>query len=285
MKFFNWLKSIRTLFLQNLRKKSSDTRGERVLKGNNSVTEKVSREDVIPHEHEGPPQIYTKKRRYKRFTVEGMDVHAKMIFAEIIELSNISIGGACIITTKTLRPGDNVLIRIADEKIRLPLKCTIIWENASESVDDARESPVVLYKAGIQFKEVSSDTIIHLKDFMRVSGIPDEKKLSDEYKPSALRFKIYRSEKAVLNYPVTYPVKKISLGGMLVEADCALEIEQKYPMAIYLPNEDIPIKFQGRIASRIPIPDEKLDRFDIGIEFLTLAENDKSRLNKFISCL
>jgi c-di-GMP-binding flagellar brake protein YcgR len=225
------------------------------------------------------------KRRYKRFSVEGMNIHTKVIFDEMIELSNISVSGACLITTKILRHGDNVLLRIPYEKIYSPLKCTVIWENVSESVTDTKENYATLYKAGIQFKEVSSNTLVQLKDFMRVSGIPDEKKLSDEYQPSALRFNIHMNKRALLIYPAIYPVKKLSLGGMLVETNCELEIEDKYPMALYIPKEDLPIKFQGRIASKIAIPDEKLNHFDIGIEFLNLAENHRSRLNKFISCL
>ena len=88
-----------------------------------------------------------------------------------------------------------------------------------------------------------------------------------------------------MNYPVTYPVKKISLGGMLVEADSSFEIEQKYPMAVFLPNQADPVTFRGRIASRIPVKDEKSGHFDIGVEFHNLTESDKLRLNNFITSL
>ena len=117
---------------------------------------------------------------------------------------------------------------------------------------------------------------------MRGSGVPDDKQLEDAYKPSALRFKVYQNEKAVMSYPMNCPVKKLSLGGMLVESDREFHVEQRYPMAIYLPEDTHPIKFQGRIASQVPI---KNNRNDIGIEFLNLAAHDKSRLNKFISLL
>jgi hypothetical protein len=277
MKFFDWLKSITTHSTKDLRNKSLNKSGEKTLTDVNRTEENVQKQ-------ESSTELYLKRRRFKRFPVEGMKVHAKVIVAEIIELSNISIKGACITTTKPMRPGDNVLVKIEYEKVHLSLSGIVIWEKEIEGMDNIEE-PVAIYKAGVQFKGISTDTLIQLKDFMRVSGIPDKKMLSREYQPSPLRFNICTNEKAVISCPMTYSVKKISLGGMLVETNCALEIERRYPMAIYLPNENTPIKFQGRIASRIKIQEEKTKLFDIGIEFLNLEENDKSRLNSFFSCL
>lgn len=235
------------------------------------------------HQKETKQQVYPQKRRFKRYIVEGMEIQAKMVCAEIVELFNLSTGGACIITTKTVNPGDNIVLRITDENVNRPLKCTIIWEQeAEDDKDDKKESLGIFHKAGIQFKGITPDTLVQLKDYMRGSGVPDDKQLEDAYKPSALRFKVYQNEKAVMSYPMNYPVKKLSLGGMLVESDREFHVEQRYPMAIYLPEDTHPIKFQGRIASQVPI---KNNRNDIGIEFLNLAAHDKSRLNKFISLL
>lgn len=271
MKFFKWLKSIRA-------------RREKLLKDSPIIRETGPIRIQEPkHQNETSTQVYPQKRRYKRYVVEGMEIHAKMVFEEVVELFNVSIGGACIITTKTLKPGDNIILRFKDENINRPLKCMIIWENEAE--DEAKESLAIFHKAGVQFKEITPDTLIKLKDYMREFGIPDEKEIGDEYKSSALRFKIYKNEKAVMNYPVSYPVKKISLGGMLVKTDRAFEIEQRYPMAIYFPKDNNPIKFQGRIASKIPIKDDQMHNYDIGIEILNLAENDKSMLNRFLYIL
>jgi len=66
----------------------------------------------------------------------------------------------------------------------------------SGSVRNAREEAVPVYRAGITFKNVSSDTLVKLKDFMRTFGIPDGEKVSDEYPPTALRFRIKATESA-----------------------------------------------------------------------------------------
>ena len=271
MKFFTWLRSI-------------GSRRDEALNGSSIRRETVKmRKKETKHQKENNQQVYPQKRRFRRYVVEGMEIQAKMVCAEIVELFNVSTGGACIITTKTVKPGDNIVLRITDENINRPLKCTIIWEQ--EADDDKKDRLGIFHKAGVQFSGVTPDTLIQLKDYMRGSGVPDDKKLEDTYKPSALRFKVYKNEKAVMSYPMNYPVKKLSIGGMLVESDRAFQVEQRYPMAIYLPQDEHPIKFQGRIASKIPTKNNKRYNYDVGIEFLNLAAHDKSRLNKFLALL
>ena len=80
-------------------------------------------------------------------------------------------------------------------------------------------------------------------------------------------------------------VKKISLDGMLIGLGNRLQVEKRFPMALFLANENLPIKFQGRVACCIGIADKKSTSFDIGIEFLDMAKQDKSRLSRFLETL
>ncbi|MBE0427129.1 MAG: PilZ domain-containing protein [Nitrospirae bacterium] len=239
--------------------------------------------NVVFKEGESPQQVYTRRRRYPRFSVEGIDISSKMIFTEGIKISNISVGGVCIIAKKLFNPGNKVLVRLKSERFHGPLNAMTVWRKPGGSIIDASGKPVPVYKAGIQFKNISSEALVYLKDFMRISGVPEEKTYSDAYKPSALRYVITNNEEAVLHYPETCIVKKISLSGMLVETNRELEIDRKYPMALFIPNEDHPIKFRCRIASQIPL--QETNSFDTGIEFLNLKENDKLRLKRFIAYL
>lgn len=224
--------------------------------------------------------FYPIKRRFERFRVQGRELRAKIVMTDIIELSNLSTGGACIITTRALQPGENVLLTLPKDKISSPLKCTIIWERAGEEPSKGRGS-VPLRKAGLKFSDMDSGTLVRLKDFMRISGTPGEQKEADHFRPGPLRFSIFSGEKAMLNYPAKSPVKTISQGGMLVESASDLEPDQQYPMALYLPHNSQPIKFLGRIASRVPCG----NAFDIGVEFLQMKEADQSRLRSFIETL
>jgi len=226
---------------------------------------------------------FKEQRRYVRYPTEGRNIQTKMILSAEVDIANMSIGGACIVTKRTMSPGEKVLINIADGNIDQPLKCKVIWE--SEASDDDKESRAVSYKTGVQFQDVPSYTLIRLKDYMRESGVPDMKKLNDQHLPSSLRFKIYRNQKAFMKYPSTYPVKKISFGGMLIETNQEYAVEQRYSMAVYLSGENPPIKCIGRIASQLPLSNEPAVRYDTGIEFSKLADQDRTRLRTFISHL
>lgn len=220
---------------------------------------------------------HAKHRKYKRFDARDKSLTARVILTDTIELSNISTSGACIVTTKTLRPGDNILLKIPHEKVSTPLKCTIIWERVSEEASgDASKEPC--HKAGVRFTELTTDTLVQLKDFMRMTGVPFEKKVSDEYQPSPLRFRVVENNQAKLNYPADFPVRKISLGGMLVETTCDFKQEERHPMALMLPGDDRPLKFLGRVASRIP----RNGFFDLGIEFMDMNAYDQGRLGMFL---
>jgi hypothetical protein len=258
----------------------------RLGEGRESPSSAVPRAEKAPAD--GPPQEksasesgYATKRRYERFAVEGRELTARAALTEVIELSNVSIGGACIITTRTLRPGDNILLRIPSEKVEKPLKCTIVWEAASDRPLDRDGAHLPAHKAGVKFDDVPPGTIVRLKDFMRSAGVPDEGNRDEGHKPSALRFSVLLSEKALMNCSATFPVKRISLGGMLIETAEELETDGRYPAALYLPGSDRPVRFNGRVASKMPFE----RGFDVGIEFCDMSEEDSSRLAAFIGTL
>ncbi|MEW6107665.1 MAG: PilZ domain-containing protein [Nitrospirota bacterium] len=225
------------------------------------------------------------KRRYKRFVVEQMDINAKTLFATGTELLNLSIAGACVKANKSLKLDHRHLIKLGRQDSPFTLQSVVVWENLSDSLHNSGGEIVPVYRAGIAFNNVSPDKLIKLKDFIRESGIPNETRISDEFKPSFLRFKIHDNKKAVMYHTKVSAVKKISLGGMLIELPDRLQIESRFPMALFLTGEGLPIKFQGRIASCIEHCNTKSSRFDVGIEFMAMEDNDRLRLNKFISCL
>jgi hypothetical protein len=223
---------------------------------------------------------YAIKRRHERFSVEGREMRAKAALADIIELCNISTAGCCIVTTKTLKPGDNVLLKLPRDMVSSPLKCTIIWERAEEDAVRGEAAPH-LRKAGLRFSDLDTGTLVRIKDFMRLVGIPVEQKTEEGFRPGPLRFSIFTQEKAKLNYPVSFPVKKLSLGGMLAATETDLQEGGRYQMAVYLPDSERPVKFRGRVASKIA----REGGFDIGVEFCDMTAADRERLAAFIKTL
>jgi hypothetical protein len=225
------------------------------------------------------------KRRHKRFSVASMRVNAKTLFAAETNLRNISTSGACVVSKKSVKFGGKHLIKLESEGIRLSIPCTVVWETLSCGSNNSGQGIIPAYRTGIAFQDMTSDKLVKLKDFIRVSGIPNEQRLSDEYRASALRFTVCSNEKAVLLYPKKSPVRKISLSGMLIESNNSAQVEGKFPMALFLPDEALPIRFQGRVASCVSMPDGKPKRFGVGIEFIYMAESERSKVSKFLCLL
>jgi hypothetical protein len=276
MGIISWLTSALLSRPQERPQKAPDKPRPNVPSGGEEAQESDPLQKETGHEHG-----YAAKRRYERFPVEGKKLRAKAALTEVIELSNVSIGGACIITTRTLMPGDNILLRIPSEKVEKPLKCTIVWEAASDKPLERGGRHVPVYKAGVKFNELLPGTIVRLKDFMRSMGVPVEGNRDAGDKRSPLRFNVLLDEKAFMNYSATFPVKKVSLGGMLVETGGELERGGRYPAALYLPGSEHPVRFNGRVASKVPLK----DGFDVGIEFCDMSDDDRSRLTAFLETL
>ena len=124
-----------------------------------------------------------------------------------------------------------------------------------------------------------------LKDYIWVSAIPNEQRLHDKHKRSTLRFTVHTNAKALLYYSKIAQVKELSLSGMLIEVGKGIPLDRRFPLGLFLPNDDLPVKLQGRVACCIELPDTDPKRFDIGIQILSIEEEDKKRLSKFLESL
>ncbi|MFZ5906161.1 MAG: PilZ domain-containing protein [Nitrospirota bacterium] len=282
MRLLHWLKFLKAPLPEKAVRRPSGPGSEKIYRPlpNNPPRRIARAQKNQTKETDAGRHSVKEKRRYKRFSLEGREVMAKMVLSEEIEIANMSIGGACIVTKNTFTPGAKVFLNLADGNIDGHLQCKVIWESAYS--DDASAQSPGRCRAGVQFQAVPPYTLIRLKDFMREAGVPDMQKLSEQYLPSSLRFKIYRNRKASLKYPSPCVVKQLSLGGMLVDTHQEHAVEQKYPVALYLSAGDVPITCTGRIASQIPVRTERSVRYDTGIEFLNLADQDRSHLRRFL---
>jgi hypothetical protein len=99
-----------------------------------------------------------------------------------------------------------------------------------------------------------------------------------------MRFPISAHGEAVLDMSEQYAVKKLSLGGMLIESRVSFSIEERIPMELFLPRGHR-IQFIGRIASCFTVPADDPAAYDIGIEFFEMPDDDKSTLKEFLFLL
>jgi hypothetical protein len=219
------------------------------------------------------------KRRYKRFIVDDKDIRAKTSFAAEIEILDISVGGARIKGTRSLKIGSKYVIKIERGKKVITLKCRVIWEHLSGSIKNERSESIPVYTAGIEFTEIFSDRTQDLLQYLK------DYTTSYEMRLTGVRISFHGKELAIMNHEETYIVKKISLGGMLIESHHPLPERRSFPMELAFPQEINPIKFQGKVACCMEIPEQKPNCYDIGISFFDMSPDDKSKLDEFIQSL
>jgi hypothetical protein len=227
------------------------------------------------------------RRRYKRYKVDVIEINAKMVLAKNVKILDISIGGVCLKTEKRLNVGSEYTLKIEGKGRFLTVRGVVAWALLSGSLADSRGNIIPMYKAGMKFIDESDEKINEIVNFIE-DHKRDVDKQVDLYKPSGgrlyVRICIEDPEKAVLNYYESYKVKSLSLGGMLIESEHSLEIESKLPMEIIL-NEEICIKFLGRIIHCLLVKNKDIEHYDIGIEFIEMSEKDREILGEFIRLL
>ncbi|MEW6110162.1 MAG: PilZ domain-containing protein [Nitrospirota bacterium] len=222
--------------------------------------------------------VMARGRRHKRVSIKGMDIYAKTTFDTRVEILDISTQGVCIKSARRLVPGCKCILNLKNKGSFLPLKGTVRWERFSGKILKVSGEVETLYRAGVEFEYNFSEFSGYLK-YMGEYCETDEKKLR------GTRYQIPGRETALLNYEETFNVSSLSAGGLLVESLNKIEFDRKMTMELHLPKENHTIKFQGRVASCVPVKNKKPERYNIGIEFLDIEETDRSRLKKLVQLL
>jgi c-di-GMP-binding flagellar brake protein YcgR len=228
----------------------------------------------------------TDKRRYKRFSVDVLGINGKMMFASEVEIHDISLGGMSLKVDRRLNMGNEYTLKIGNNQKTVTVKGAVVWSKISGSKKGSRDEVIPLYTAGMKFVNMSGDKIKELTSFLDgQANFSHEKMHQASGLRCSMRFLVDPPlRKAVIKLPETYLVKKLSLGGMLVESEGPFQVEEKIPMEMVLPG-DITLRFIGRIASSLMVHDEGALRYDIGIEFIEIQEDSKKRLEEFIHSL
>lgn len=211
-------------------------------------------------------------RKHKRFTVEVLA--GRMLFASHTRILNLSISGAAIETDRRLNPGNEYTLKLEQKGKALTLKGVIAWSVLSGSRRTLHGETAPMYKAGMKFTDVMSDKTAALIEFI------DENKNVNESRLSGLRFNIEPAKEAVLDFP--YQVKKLSMGGMMIEAGQSLNAEDRFQMEIF-PEDDKPVRFTGRVAYCNPRRDDIF--FDVGIEFVDMDAESRKNLVEYLQSL
>ncbi len=219
------------------------------------------------------------RRKNKRFLVEEMGISGRILFATEVKIHDIGLGGACISIEKKLNMGSEYTLEAEHEDEVIQMKATVIWEKISSSRRKSGGEVVPVYTVGLKFKDVMTAQGMEVVNF--INKITKDQIL----RLTGIRVNFFNEGKGVLNYPQAYYVKRISLGGMLIELEHTLPVEHKFPMELLFPGDKEPVRFLGRAASCSEAEDAAHKRYEIGIEFIEMTAHGRSKLVTFINSL
>jgi hypothetical protein len=217
-----------------------------------------------------------KKRRHKRISLQDMDIQAKTVVSSECRILNMGLQGVCLATTQWLPINNDYSLKFNLDGKLVSHKGTVRWVKLVGNKKGEKQDSVPVYLTGIEFKSVLTDKgrdIIHVLDEYSTKG---EKRLSGN------RFNINAPGKAVFNILHKYPIRQISSGGMLVETDLALHLEKTFPWTFSFPGDDRIIQCNGKVVSRLETFNKNKRRYDIGVAFTDMQQENRIHLTRFI---
>ena len=188
-------------------------------------------------------------RQHKRFTVDVIDMHGKMVLANDVKILDISLSGISLKADRRLNIGCNHMLNIEDKDNILTVKGKVIWSLLSENKEGKHGEIVPIYTAGIKFtditkekkKEIAEFIAAHFNNSHKGSDASHEQnkevhKHVNVSKISGLRIFIKANISApgelILNRNKNFRVKELSPNDMLIESKQPLQMESKLDMEI-----------------------------------------------------
>jgi len=227
---------------------------------------------------------FSNMRRHRRFSVDVRDIKGNAVFASEVAINDISLTGVSLITDRKLEMGMEYSLRILDNDLDLPIRGTVIWCRENAPAGEQNEHAHLNYTAGLQFADLQQEAIAGCLIKFIESHLLEKQKQVKVHERSGLRcnirFPLDARETAMLNIAETYRVKKLSLGGLLIESSRSFEYETRIHMGITMPG-NMHLSFTGRVACCMTSPDNPC-HFDVGIEFIEMPEPNRQTLKEFI---
>lgn len=213
------------------------------------------------------------RRRESRFSVEG--VQGRMTFASDVEILNMSLSGCALKLDRRLNIGGVYNLKLEIEDHTVPVRAKVVWESLCALRQEPNGDTSPVYAAGLLFSDLLSEPVRALLAFI------DRHKLQEEKRLGGLRFHVDAPGQALLDLPVEYRVRVISLSGMLIHTNVLLELDSRYAMEINL-GDGQPLAFQGRVAYSHHTGGAPDAPYEIGIEFFDLGPADRRRLEAYL---
>jgi hypothetical protein len=216
------------------------------------------------------------RRKHKRFSVEG--IYGIVHFLSDLNIINISVDGAAIETTKRLDLNREYTFKIYHRDAPLCLCGLVVWSVLDRTEKKESGEIIPVYKAGIKFTDIMSE-----KSNMLVNFIEESRVITLERRLGGARCKIVSPKDIKIGYPYGYGVKNISLSGMEIETEYPFEPLSMVDMELVLDSKVVNI--MGRIKNCVKVTLENFTKYDMGVEFVEVSDEDKKLLKRFLDTL
>jgi hypothetical protein len=219
------------------------------------------------------------KRRHKRFKLDLVELDGKYYLIDSVEILNISFGGVSLDVDRGLTIGKEYLMTLVEKGKRLEVKGIVVRSALSGSEKRAIGESVTRYTVSMKFKDGQIHKIV---DFVNsLEQLKKEEKPAMVERRLHVRFHFTIPLDTLLSHAEQFKVKKISLSGMLIQGEHALEINSMVPMGLSL-NADNPVNFIGRVASCHMTKDKGQAPYEIGVAFSDMTDTGRMLLKTFV---
>jgi len=203
------------------------------------------------------------KRRHRRYEVEG--VQGSLRLSMDAKILNLSVDGMALETHSWLSVGRKYSFKLRrDSADAIPLAGEVVWCNLVRTSRDERGETLPVYRAGIRFDDVLSETAREVRSFIEQNAVVrlDSTRLFG-------RFRVPNRD-ADVALEQSFEVRRVSFSGMLIVAEFVPELESRFHVEIQA--ADPPVRVEVRVAHVEEKTDSEGSRAEIGVEFLDLAE-------------
>lgn len=97
------------------------------------------------------------QRKHQRFQVADQNIHAKIAFAKILKILDISIGGALLQTDTRLNISKEYTMRIEHNRKFYSIKGFIVWSVLKECKRDQQGNCIPIYRSGMKFLNIPEE--------------------------------------------------------------------------------------------------------------------------------
>jgi hypothetical protein len=217
------------------------------------------------------------QRRHRRYDVDG--VRGSLLFSLDARILNMSLTGMAIETSSLLHMGSSYSLRVAHAGGQLRFKTYVKWCHLerNERTPEGDSHPV--YQAGLDFREILDESALQVLAFLEEHIIVElDRRLGG-------RFHLASQPPAALVERHDFEVRRLSLGGLLVETEWEPSLEAEVELEISTGRTTL--HSRGRVRSVLPSigdPDGG-PLYAVGLELTGVAPDDRRALAALVENL